>query len=218
MSNNPGTGRFLSVDPLAPDYPELTPYQFASNRPIDGIDLDGLEYDDSKLKILKESETNHIKITGQIDVKIKVINLSTSKIKEGILSFHEFKSSRAFDIDYRSTSTNVPLDPATGKPLGIDTRVYVNDLDINFHFISVDDNLSNLKNGDVTLILTDNIPPSRKGDPGGISQYAGNVYAIEIDEFNKKSHIDTHERASYRRYGRLEKGTRSYKRIFNVLC
>jgi hypothetical protein len=26
------------------NYPELTPYQFASNRPIDGIDLDGLEY------------------------------------------------------------------------------------------------------------------------------------------------------------------------------
>ncbi len=37
-------GKFLSVDPIAKDYPELTPYQFASNRPIDGIDLDGLEY------------------------------------------------------------------------------------------------------------------------------------------------------------------------------
>jgi RHS repeat-associated protein len=37
-------GRFLSVDPIAKDYPELTPYQFASNRPIDGIDQDGLEY------------------------------------------------------------------------------------------------------------------------------------------------------------------------------
>ncbi|HRO46818.1 RHS repeat-associated core domain-containing protein [Agriterribacter sp.] len=37
-------GRFLSVDPLTNKYPELTPYQFASNRPIDGVDLDGLEY------------------------------------------------------------------------------------------------------------------------------------------------------------------------------
>ena len=34
----------MSVDPIASQYPELTPYQFASNRPIDGIDLDGLEY------------------------------------------------------------------------------------------------------------------------------------------------------------------------------
>ncbi|BDS10692.1 RHS repeat domain-containing protein [Aureispira anguillae] len=46
---NPALAKFLSVDPLAPEYPELTPYQFASNRPIDGIDLDGLEYD-SKTK------------------------------------------------------------------------------------------------------------------------------------------------------------------------
>ena len=37
-------GRFLSVDPITRQYPQLTPYQFASNRPIDGIDLDGLEF------------------------------------------------------------------------------------------------------------------------------------------------------------------------------
>ncbi len=36
-------GRFLSVDPITDEYPELTPYQFASNTPIQAIDLDGLE-------------------------------------------------------------------------------------------------------------------------------------------------------------------------------
>ena len=35
--------RFISVDPLKNEYPELTPYQFASNTPIRAIDLDGLE-------------------------------------------------------------------------------------------------------------------------------------------------------------------------------
>jgi RHS repeat-associated protein len=40
---DPRVGRFLSVDPIAREFPMLTPYQFASNRPIDGIDLDGLE-------------------------------------------------------------------------------------------------------------------------------------------------------------------------------
>lgn len=40
---NPALGRFLSVDPLQRSYPELTPYQFASNTPIYAIDLDGLE-------------------------------------------------------------------------------------------------------------------------------------------------------------------------------
>jgi RHS repeat-associated protein len=36
-------GRFLRVDPLTASYPMLTPYQFASNTPIQTIDLDGLE-------------------------------------------------------------------------------------------------------------------------------------------------------------------------------
>ena len=40
---NPGIGRFLSVDSLTGSYPELTPYQFASNMPIQAVDLDGLE-------------------------------------------------------------------------------------------------------------------------------------------------------------------------------
>ena len=41
---DPRLGKFLSVDPLTPEYPMLTPYQFASNRPLDGIDQDGLEW------------------------------------------------------------------------------------------------------------------------------------------------------------------------------
>ena len=35
--------RFISEDPITKKYPELTPYQFASNSPIMGIDLDGGE-------------------------------------------------------------------------------------------------------------------------------------------------------------------------------
>lgn len=40
---NPVYKRFDNVDPLTQKYPELTPYQFASNTPIAAIDLDGLE-------------------------------------------------------------------------------------------------------------------------------------------------------------------------------
>jgi RHS repeat-associated protein len=35
--------RFISVDPLTSDYPWYTPYQFAGNKPIEYIDLDGGE-------------------------------------------------------------------------------------------------------------------------------------------------------------------------------
>jgi RHS repeat-associated protein len=44
----PNIARFPSVDPITKEYPELTPYQFASNRPIQGVDLDGLELVDAK--------------------------------------------------------------------------------------------------------------------------------------------------------------------------
>lgn len=40
---NPSLGRFLSVDPLTDEYPWYTPYQFAGNKPIQFIDLDGAE-------------------------------------------------------------------------------------------------------------------------------------------------------------------------------
>jgi RHS repeat-associated protein len=40
---NPALGKFLSVDPLTKDYPWYTPYQFAGNKPIVAVDLDGLE-------------------------------------------------------------------------------------------------------------------------------------------------------------------------------
>jgi RHS repeat-associated protein len=40
---DPRIGKFLSVDPISKNYPELTPYQYASNTPIWAVDLDGLE-------------------------------------------------------------------------------------------------------------------------------------------------------------------------------
>jgi RHS repeat-associated protein len=41
---DPRIGRFPSVDPMTSKYPMLTSYQFASNSPIAGIDLDGREF------------------------------------------------------------------------------------------------------------------------------------------------------------------------------
>ena len=59
-------GRFLSVDPITKEYPELTPYQFASNTPIMAIDIDGLEggwYLDSEKDRLKREGKELIKKT-----------------------------------------------------------------------------------------------------------------------------------------------------------
>lgn len=40
---DPQIGRFVQLDPLTDEYPEFTPYQYASCDPIINIDLDGLE-------------------------------------------------------------------------------------------------------------------------------------------------------------------------------
>jgi RHS repeat-associated protein len=42
--HDPRIGKFLSIDPLAPDYPHNSPYAFSENRVIDGVELEGLEY------------------------------------------------------------------------------------------------------------------------------------------------------------------------------
>ncbi len=73
---DPRLGRFLSIDPISKEYPELTPYQFASNRPIEGIDLDGLEIYNATNYLL------NIRIT--YDSKLK-------KITSGEISINKYK-------------------------------------------------------------------------------------------------------------------------------
>ncbi len=67
---DPRLGRFLSVDPLSKSFPHYTPYQFAGNKPIAFIDLDGgedkhysLEFNfspDSKLHNISFTEIPHL--------------------------------------------------------------------------------------------------------------------------------------------------------------
>lgn len=69
---DPRAGRFLSVDPLASKYPELTSYQFTSNSPIENIDLDGAE--------AKKYEINHYE---SYDSKGRLLtsNTKTTEVK-----------------------------------------------------------------------------------------------------------------------------------------
>ena len=53
--------RFVSVDPLQFEYPYYTPYQYAGNKPISYIDLDGLE--EAKPKMNDSNKKNRVQIT-----------------------------------------------------------------------------------------------------------------------------------------------------------
>jgi len=61
--HDPRLGRFLSVDPLAPEYPWNSPYAFSENRVISAIELEGLESVDLN--------------TGEIDKTLSGQNLKT---------------------------------------------------------------------------------------------------------------------------------------------
>ena len=63
---NPGIAKFLSVDPLTKSYPWYTPYQFAGNKPIAAIDLDGLEefYSADGMYLGKYGESTELRIIG----------------------------------------------------------------------------------------------------------------------------------------------------------
>lgn len=71
---NPSIAKFLSIDPLTRMYPMLTPYQFASNCPIAGIDLDGLEF------FLKTRGEGVIVVKAEI-VLVNSSSLSKSQIR-----------------------------------------------------------------------------------------------------------------------------------------
>lgn len=42
--HDPRIGRFFAIDPLAGSYPHNSPYAFSENRVIDGVELEGLEF------------------------------------------------------------------------------------------------------------------------------------------------------------------------------
>jgi RHS repeat-associated protein len=59
--------RFVSIDPLAGEYPFYTPFQYAGNQPINSIDLDGLEKEpttDTGTQAVESNQDQDSKSTG----------------------------------------------------------------------------------------------------------------------------------------------------------
>ncbi|WP_299363362.1 RHS repeat-associated core domain-containing protein [Winogradskyella sp.] len=52
--HDPAVGRFISIDPLAEDYVHNGVYNFSENRVIDGIELEGLEWEDFRVRQKEE--------------------------------------------------------------------------------------------------------------------------------------------------------------------
>lgn len=67
---NPNLGRFLSVDPLSPNFPWYTPYQFSGNLPTRFTDLDGKETFDEMMNGFVTASNAALKIYGEYENQI----------------------------------------------------------------------------------------------------------------------------------------------------
>jgi len=109
---NPTIGKFLSVDPLAPDYPELTCYQFASNTPIMASDLDGLEM---YLEVSDDGIGSDMSIEVERDINIdQTINFTytlTHSIKHPISYEGGWSSALALNYEGGVISEDKTVEP-----------------------------------------------------------------------------------------------------------
>ena len=85
------TSRFLSIDPLAKNFPSLSPYQYASNSPIANTDLDGLE---SNLAIFsKGQDAVAFQIRSEnLAKQVKSVHFSVHPVASGSELLTLFKS------------------------------------------------------------------------------------------------------------------------------
>jgi len=86
--HDPRIGRFLSLDPLAAEYPHNSPYAFSENRVIDGIDLEGLEY-------MKSPAMFAVSSTGDVALRPKFMPTEYKNL--GISSMVELQRQLQFE-------------------------------------------------------------------------------------------------------------------------
>jgi RHS repeat-associated protein len=107
---DPRIGKFFSIDPLIKLYPELSSYQFASNTPIQAVDLDGNER-------LTMTNVDAQKRTATITVQ------KTAQIVTGVL-LPELRglSSQAFSNSFDGQTVYVRNLPENGHPVEFITK------------------------------------------------------------------------------------------------
>ncbi|MCB0738738.1 MAG: hypothetical protein KDC92_14585 [Bacteroidetes bacterium] len=168
---NPRIAKFLSVDPLTKSYPWYTPYQFAGNKPIWAIDLDGLEEYNVKIKWSEEQSgyTTRIELinprgtqrvnytyTDKTGKKTKVTSGNFIKDKESTRGNSLLASYNNDPNNYRSASNYFEAEDKyeVAKELSPDDEKVVNSDDAN---TPINDNNTSTNAGNSTIsVVTTN--------------------------------------------------------------
>jgi RHS repeat-associated protein len=138
---DPRLGKFLSVDPLTKGYPMLTPYQFASNNPIAGIDVDGGEFKYYTLKWQPQADgKSHLSVVKQVSQLNK--SFITSIIATGInhptvivpatkYTPPIFGSSNKFTFEVNFSMKDLGMSPTVASPDGKIWKVLPSYMDLD---------------------------------------------------------------------------------------
>ena len=197
---DPTIGKFIGVDPIADQFAWVSPFNYAENKPVSGVDLHGLQYLDHNVKF--KIDNSSLNISGRLEINVKYLNLTKTPIGRGVLDFHKKKSSKTFDTTNKLTFNSfINFNPQTGERIDKQLRIEA-DLNIDFTFEEIT-NINQIERGDFVLGLVDEITGSSHGkNTLGITTYSGVAYLIEIDAFNRKTNADTHEKGHM--FGALE--------------
>jgi RHS repeat-associated protein len=133
--------KFLSVDPLTKDYPWYTPYQFAGNKPIVALDIDGLE-PILNTKLLGRSMPLNGKIMRYDDFYMLQWKHYHSIMKNNYIKSNGY----SHDIDYER------IKQETGKPISesyeliMNARYYLDKYKYQYFHSIGDKEFSNIRN------------------------------------------------------------------------
>ena len=141
-------GRFLSVDPITNQYPELTPYQFASNRPIQGIDLDGLEFFPMNPKTPGGMTMKVIAVTAKV-VSDKWNNSRGGKFTNGLVNTAFGVAATIGSVEYIGANGGV------GAALGGATALMLSLGEIGIGVVQMTDAIAGKNNKTVVLAHSD---------------------------------------------------------------
>ena len=107
--------RFVSVDPLKDEYAYYTPYQYAGNKPIISLDLDGLE---STAKVGQQAENTLIyeevgdfttRVTDPETGKSQLVERETIELQEVVVEPKKSFFQRAGEFLYENVVKNIPV-------------------------------------------------------------------------------------------------------------
>jgi RHS repeat-associated protein len=104
--HDPQIGRFIQIDPLANDYVYNSTYAYAENRPIDGIDLEGLEFTrtvEGKSITLSATTQSVNKTTMVSNDYINRVNVEVNRQMGELFNKRNSQTGNSYSANYNST-------------------------------------------------------------------------------------------------------------------